>query len=211
MFVLQHPDEAAILIGFFLLVVFPVHEFCHAFAAWRLGDDTARLAGKLTLNPLSHFHPLGGTALVLSVLLTGMPLGFAVTPVNPRNLHGRYGEAIVAAAGPLSNVAIALGVGLVARILADNAQFVDTSPDRLWQLLGMVVYGNIVLGIFNFLPVPPLDGSTVLLSLLPSQTRWRLEPQFATYGMLLLLPVFLVGGYAISPIADATFHALVGY
>lgn len=211
MFAHQHPDQSAILIGFFLLVVFPVHEFCHAFAAWRLGDDTARLAGKLTLNPLSHFHPMGGTFLVLSVLLTGVPLGFAATPVNPRNLRGRYGEAIVAAAGPLSNVAIALGVGLVARILAGNAEFVDASPDRLWMLLGIVIYGNIVLGIFNFLPVPPLDGSTVLLSLLPLQARWRLEPQFATYGMLLLLPVFLVGGYVISPIAEAMFHALVGY
>jgi Zn-dependent protease len=154
---------------------------------------------------------MGGTFLVLSVLLTGVPLGFAATPVNRRNLRGRYGEAIVAAAGPLSNFAIALGVGLVARILAGNAQFVYTSPDRLWMLLGIVVYGNIVLGIFNFLPVPPLDGSTVLLSLLPAQARWRLEPQFATYGMLLLLPVFLVGGYVISPIADATFHGLVGY
>jgi Zn-dependent protease len=102
-------------------------------------------------------------------------------------------------------------VGLVTRVLAGNDQFVFTAPDRLWLLLGLVIYGNIVLGIFNFLPVPPLDGSVVLLSFLPRATRWRLEPVFASYGMLLLLPVFLLGGYVIGPVADAAFHALVGY
>jgi len=211
MFVLQHPDEAAILIGFFLLVAFPVHEFCHAFAAWRLGDDTARRAGFLTLNPIKHFHPVGGTFLVLSVLLTGIPLGFAATPVNRSNLRGRHGEAIVAAAGPLSNAALAIVFGLVARYLAGNFEFAISAPDRLWVLLGLIIYGNIVLGIFNFLPVPPLDGSAILLSLLPQQTRWRIEPGFTQYGMLLLLAVFVFGGYVISPVADAVFHALVGY
>ena len=211
MFVLQHPDEAAILIGFFLLVAFPVHEFCHAFAAWRLGDDTARRAGFLTLNPIKHFHPVGGTFLVLSVLLTGIPLGFAATPVNRSNLRGRHGEAIVAAAGPLSNAALAIVFGLVARYLAGNFDFAVSAPDRLWVLLGLIIYGNIVLGIFNFLPVPPLDGSAILLSLLPQQTRWRIEPGFTQYGMLLLLAVFVFGGYVISPVADAVFHALVGY
>jgi Zn-dependent protease len=211
MFAVQHPDQAAILIGLFLLVVFPVHEFCHAFAAWRLGDDTARLAGKLTLNPLSHFHPMGGTFLVLSVVLTGVPLGFAATPVNPANLRGRHGDAIVSAAGPLSNFGIALAVGLVTRVLAGNDQFVLGSPDRLWLLLGLVTYGNIVLGIFNLLPVPPLDGSNILLSFLPPQTRWRVEPQFAQYGILLFIVVFMFGGQVIGPVADAAFHALVGY
>jgi Zn-dependent protease len=211
MFVLQHPDEAAILIGFFLLVAFPVHEFCHGFAAWRLGDDTARRAGFLTLNPVRHFNPVGGTFLVLSVLLTGVPLGFAATPVNRANLRGRHGEAIVAAAGPLSNVVLAVVFGLVTRYLAGDVAFAISAPDRLWVLLGLIVYGNIALGIFNLLPVPPLDGSAILLSLLPLRTRWRIEPAFAQYGMLLLLAVFVLGGYVISPVADAAFHALVGY
>jgi Zn-dependent protease len=211
MFVLQHPDEAAILIGFFLLVAFPVHEFCHGFAAWRLGDDTARRAGYLTLNPVKHFNPVGGTFLVLSVLLTGVPLGFAATPVSRANLRGRHGEAIVAAAGPVSNVALAVVFGLVTRYLAGNVEFAISAPDRLWVLLGLIVYGNIALGIFNLLPVPPLDGSAILLSLLPLRTRWRVEPSFTQYGMLLLLAVFVFGGYVISPVADAAFHALVGY
>ncbi len=211
MFVLEHPDQAAILIGFFLLVAFPVHEFCHAFAAWRLGDSTARRAGYLTLNPIKHFHPIGGTFLLLSVAISGIPLGFAATPVNRADLRGRYGEGIVAAAGPLSNFAMALVFGLVTRFLAHNLDFAVSAPERLWVLLGLIVYGNIVLGIFNFLPVPPLDGSSVLLSLVPPRTRWRIEPGLSQYGMLLLLAVFVLGGYVISPIADALFSALVGY
>ena len=211
MFAFNHPDEAAILIGFFLIVAFPVHEFCHAFAAWRLGDSTARWGGYLTLNPIKHFHPIGGTFLVLSVLISGIPIGFAATPVNRANLRGRHGEGVVAAAGPLSNFGMALVLGLVTRLLAHNLDFATSAPERLWVLLGLVVYGNIVLGIFNFLPLPPLDGSAVLLSLAPPRARWRIERGFAQYGMLLLLAVFVFGGYLISPIANALFSALVGY
>jgi Zn-dependent protease len=211
LFVLEYPDEAAILIGFFLLVAFPVHELCHAVAAWRLGDNTARWGGYLTLNPIKHFHPMGGTFLVLSVLISGIPLGFAATPVNRANLRGRYGDGIVAAAGPLSNVALALVFGLATRVLADNLEFAIAAPPRLWTLLTLIVYGNIVLAIFNFLPVPPLDGSTVLMSLLTPELRRRIEPTFSQYGMLLLLVVFVLGGYVISPVASAIFHALVGY
>lgn len=211
MFALQYPDQAAILIGFFLVVVFPVHEFSHAFAAWRLGDDTARNAGKLTLNPISHFHPLGGTCLIVSVLLTGVPLGFAATPVNPWRLRGRYGEAVVAAAGPLSNFAMALVVGLVARILAGNLEFAIGAPDRLWLLFFLVIYGNIILGIFNLMPVPPLDGGTVLLSVMNPVTRARVEPTLRQVGLLLFFLVFMFGGNLISPVAESIFHAVVGY
>jgi Zn-dependent protease len=210
MFLLQHPDEAAILIAFFLLVAFPVHELCHALAAWRLGDNTARLDGRLTLNPIKHFHPIGGSFLILSVVLTGVPLGFAATPVNRANLRGRYGEAIVAAAGPLSNFAMALAFAIPMRILLGNVELIVSTP-RLFDLLGMLVWGNIVLGIFNFLPVPPLDGGTVMLTLLPLRTRWRVEPALAQFGMILLLAVFFLGGYVISPVAEAIYRAIVGF
>ena len=83
MFVQQHPIAAIALIAFFLLLSFPVHEFAHALAAYRLGDSTAKLFGKLTLNPIAHFDQFGGTMLVISILVTGFPLGFAQTPVNP--------------------------------------------------------------------------------------------------------------------------------
>jgi Zn-dependent protease len=211
LFALENPDQAAILIGFFLIIVFPVHEFSHAFAAWRLGDSTARDAGKLTLNPLRHFHPIGGSMLVTSVILTGMPLGFALTPVSPRRLRGRYGEAIVAAAGPASNVAMALGVGMVARILAGNDGFVANSPDRLWFLFYMAIYGNIILGIFNLMPVPPLDGGTVLLSVMNRRTRSAVEPMLRQVGILLFFVLFMYAGNLIDPVASGIFHGLVGY
>ena len=105
-----NPDnwiDIAIILGFFLIVAFPVHEFFHAYMAYRLGDGTAKMFGKLTLNPIAHFHPVGGWMLVFSTLLFGIPLGFAATPVNPSNLRGRHGEAYVAAAGPLSNFLLA--------------------------------------------------------------------------------------------------------
>jgi Zn-dependent protease len=210
-FALEYPDQAAILIAFFLIVVFPVHEFSHAFAAWRLGDSTARDAGKLTLNPIRHFHRIGGSMLVISVLLTGMPLGFALTPVSPWRLRGRYGEAVVAAAGPASNVAMAVGVGMVARILAGNGEFVANSPDRLWLLFFMAIYGNIILGIFNLMPIPPLDGGTVLLSVMSRRTRAAVEPMLRQVGLVLFFVVFLYAGNLIDPIALGIFHGLVGY
>ena len=101
--------ERVTVVAVMLLVAFPIHEFAHAFAAYRLGDSTARLFGRLTLNPLAHFDPIGGSMLAISVLL-GSGFGWAKpTPVNPRNLEGgRWGEAIVAAAGPLSNLVLAV-------------------------------------------------------------------------------------------------------
>jgi Zn-dependent protease len=206
LFVLQNPDYTAIILAFFLLVAFPFHEFCHAFAAWRLGDDTARHAGKLTLNPIAHFHPVGGTILIVSTLLYGMPLGFALTPVNPARLRGRHGEAIVAVAGPLSNWVTAIVFGLAFRY----AYFNVDAPYRLYNLLYILTETSLALAIFNLLPVPPLDGSAILLALLPPRARFRIEPAFRQYGMLLFLGVFLLGGYVLKPVVDGLFNTIAG-
>ena len=215
MFVQQHPIEAIALIAFFLLLSFPVHEFAHAFAAYRLGDSTAKLFGKLTLNPIAHFDQFGGTMLVISILVTGFPLGFAQTPVNPRNLRGRYGEAIVALAGPLSNLLIAAAVAIPLRLILAN-------PDIAYQqltivsLLFFIVQGSIILGLFNLIPVPPLDGGTVMLSLVSPRTAWQLRPVLAQYGIFIIILLILpLGGESILgrvllPITDAIFHVLVG-
>ncbi|HEY8632831.1 MAG TPA: site-2 protease family protein [Candidatus Limnocylindrales bacterium] len=215
MFVQQHPIEAIALIAFFLLLSFPVHEFAHALAAYRLGDSTAKLFGKLTLNPIAHFDQFGGTMLVISILVTGFPLGFAQTPVNPRNLRGRYGEAIVALAGPLSNLLIAAAVAIPLRLILAN-------PDIAYQQLTIVsilifiVQGSIILGLFNLIPVPPLDGGTVMLSLVSPRTAWQLRPVLAQYGIFIIILLILpLGGQSILgrvllPITDAIFGVLVG-
>jgi Zn-dependent protease len=215
-FIAEEPVLAIMLIAFFLLIAFPVHEFFHAYAADRLGDRTPRGYGRLTLNPIAHFHPVGGTMLVISVALAGIPLGFAATPVNPSNLRGRYGEAIVAAAGPLSNLVLAAAAAIPLRFV--YASGLDFEYPILEQALALIVGGNIILGLFNLVPVPPLDGGAILLSLVSRETAWQLRPILSQYGLLILvalffLPIFdgqTIGGRVLIPIADAVFRVLVG-
>jgi len=215
-FIAEEPVLAIMLIAFFLLIAFPVHEFFHAYAADRLGDRTPRGYGRLTLNPIAHFHPVGGTMLVISVALAGIPLGFAATPINPSNLRGRYGEAIVAIAGPLSNLVLAAAAAIPLRFV--YASGLDFEYPLLEQALALIVWGNIILGLFNLIPVPPLDGGAILLSLVPRETAWQLRPILSQYGLLILvalffLPIFngqTIGGRVLIPIADAVFRVLVG-
>jgi Zn-dependent protease len=212
----DHPIEALVLIGFFLIIAFPVHEFFHAWMAYRLGDATAKQYGRLTLNPVAHFHPVGGTMLVLSILIAGIPLGFAATPVNPLNLRGRYGDAYVAAAGPLSNLLLASIFAIPLRLLiASPGLDVDAV---VISTLSFIVWGNVILGLFNLVPIPPLDGGTILLSLVSRQTAWQWRPILSQYGLFILILVFFVpigtggsiGGQILYPVADAIYSVLVG-
>ncbi|HEX2756604.1 MAG TPA: site-2 protease family protein [Candidatus Limnocylindrales bacterium] len=217
MFVQQHPVEALALIAFFLLLAFPVHEFAHAYAAYRLGDSTAKLFGKLTLNPIAHFDQIGGSMLVISVLLTGFPFGFAQTPVNPRNLRGKYGEVIVAAAGPISNLLMAAAVAIPLRLLfpltAGDQHIYVTEPELVLKL---IVQYSILLGLFNLIPIPPLDGGAIMLSLVSPRTAWQLRPMLAQYGFfLIILLIIPLGGQSILgrvllPIVNAIYGVLVG-
>ncbi len=201
--------EQLILIGFFLLVGFPIHEFAHALAAWWLGDGTAKLFGRLTLNPVAHFDPLGGIVLVISVLFGGLIIGWAKpTPVNPANLRDRHnGEVIVALAGPASNLIMALVGALALRLLLPAEASV---PPRLLVLLFDFVLFNVMLGIFNLIPIPPLDGSTLLFRFVSPQTAWRLRPVLAQYGFLILLMVILLGGQLIGRLVVDATRVLVG-
>jgi Zn-dependent protease len=172
--------------------------------------------GRLTLNPISHFHQVGGTMLVISVLVAGIPLGFAATPINPGNLRGRYGEAIVAIAGPLSNLILAAAAAIPLRFV--YASGLDFEYPILEQTLVLIVFGNIILGLFNLVPIPPLDGGTILLSLVSRETAWQLRPILSQYGLLILIAVFFlpvfggqtIGGRLLYPLAEAIYRLLVG-
>ncbi len=180
-----------IVLAIMLLVAFPVHEFSHALAAYRLGDGTAKLFGRLTLNPIAHFDPLGGTLLAVSMLFSGFGFGWAKpTPVNPMNLRGgRQGEALVAVAGPLSNFIMACAGALVFRLLG---LFDVAVPGLFVDVIYYFVLINLSLMLFNLVPVPPLDGSKVLFGLLPPRVAWRWRPVLEQYGgVILMIAIFL--------------------
>jgi Zn-dependent protease len=184
---------AIIVLGVLILVAFPIHEFAHAFAAYRLGDSTARLFGRLTLNPAAHFDPAGGLILALSIILSGGTFGFGwakPTPVNPANLRGgQRGDALVALAGPLSNLLLAAVAALVFRLVGATEA---SLPSIVIQVLFTFFSINLALMIFNLIPIPPLDGSHVLYALLDPPTAWRARAFLTQYGtIILMVAIFL--------------------
>ena len=207
-----------IVVAIMLLVGFPVHEFAHALAAYRLGDSTAKFMGRLTLNPVAHFDPLGGILLAVTFIGSSFGFGWAKpTPVNPRNLEGgRYGEAIVAAAGPVSNLVLAIAAAIPLRYILANPGLAQEIPAIVLQVLLLFILINIVLMVFNLFPIPPLDGSKVLFAFLPPQVAWRWRPMLEQYGFILLLIVFFlppgdsIGGRVLFPIIDGILSFLVG-
>ncbi len=199
----QELVQDAVLISIFLLLAFPVHEFAHAFVAYRLGDGTAKVFGRLTLNPIVHFDPFGGLLLVITALSgSGLLFGWAKpTPVNPSNLRDRRnGEVAVALAGPASNLIMACIGAVVFRVLDTAGVFdpraitsVNDPRVLVFNVLTLFVEINIVLAIFNLIPVPPLDGSALLFRVISPMTAWRIRPVLAQYGSIILLgTIFLL-------------------
>ncbi len=207
-----------VAVAIMLLVGFPVHEFAHALAAYRLGDSTAKLFGRLTLNPIAHFDPLGGLILAVSFIGAGFGFGWAKpTPVNPNNLEGgRWGEAIVAAAGPISNLILALIAALPLRFILATPELAFQIPDLLLQVLYAFVTLNLVLMLFNLFPIPPLDGSKVLFAFMSPRQSYQWRPVLEQYGFIVLLVVFFfppgnsIGGRILLPILVGLRDLLVG-
>ncbi|HSL97452.1 MAG TPA: site-2 protease family protein [Candidatus Deferrimicrobiaceae bacterium] len=215
----RSPEEiivGVIVLAVFLLVAFPIHEFAHAFAAFRLGDHTARMFGRLTLDPRAHFDPTGGLMLAISILLLGFGFGWAKpTPVNPMNLRGgRWGEAIVSAAGPLSNLILAIGAAIPLRYIFATGIEVGL----IENVLALFILINLLLMVFNLIPIPPLDGSKVLFAFLEPQTAWRVRPVLEQYGFLILigaifLPIFggsTLIGLVFGSVLEPLYRLLVG-
>ncbi|MEP7304112.1 MAG: site-2 protease family protein [Acidobacteriota bacterium] len=193
-------DFAQVFISFIVLLFsLTVHEMAHALTADRLGDPTARMLGRVSLNPIVHADPIGTVVFPLLALVTGAPfLGWAKpVPVDVRRLrHQRRDYVFVAAAGPASNLVLAVLSATVLAVLPISPQALG-EPNvsvPLAAILSQAVRLNVLLAVFNMLPIPPLDGGNVLGGLLPV----RLARQFnliRPYGFLLLYALILSGGF----------------
>ena len=182
---------SSILIGFAIVIVaLTIHEAAHAWTADRLGDPTARLLGRVSLNPIVHIDPIGTILLPLLAIFSGLPiLGWAKpVPVNVSRLrHHRRDFMIVAAAGPISNLLQAFVIAGVFRTLYD-----PSASDLLPAILKDAVTTNLVLAFFNLIPIPPLDGGNVLAGLVPESAA-RVIDQVRQFGFIALYALMLSG------------------
>jgi Zn-dependent protease len=209
---------AVIWLAIFFLLSGPVHESAHAFAAWKMGDGTAKMFGRISLDPVRHFDPVGGGLLILSAVFVvlgggGRGLGWAKpTPVNPYNLRGKHADSIVAAAGPLSNLGLAIIFAILLRFMLGQNYWPnnDNVPDMITLVFWVGLQLNIVLMIFNLIPVPPLDGSHVLLDFVSPRTAMELRGMFNQYGLLVLVAVIFFAGAIITPIMNPIVRFLAG-
>ncbi len=188
-----------------LLFSVVVHEVSHGLMALELGDHTARLAGRLTLNPLKHIDPIGSVALplLLSLIPGGVVFGWAKpVPYNPYNLKDpKKGGALIALAGPAANVVLALVFALAYRA---GGGFGAVEP-----LIASVIIINIALAIFNLIPIPPLDGSKILFWLLPRGTE-AAQAFLERYGFIILLVLIFSGLNFLFPAVEFLFRLFVG-
>jgi len=208
--------ERLVAVGLIILVGFPVHEFSHAWAANTLGDSTARYQGRLTLDPRVHFDPLGGLLLVAGAFI-GFLIGWAKpTPVNPYNLRGgRRGEALVALAGPLSNLIMAAAVAIPIRLIAADPGLVaqiaaNPAGEFVLNVAIFFVTINVILFLFNFLPIPPLDGWRMLMGVVDARTAYSLR-QYEQYGLLILIGLLLVGREPLFQLITAVRRFILGF
>lgn len=183
-----------------------IHEYMHGWMADRLGDPTAKNMGRLTLNPVPHIDPFGSILLPAILIFTnaGFVFGWAKpVPFNPYNLRDRkYGSAKVAVAGPLGNFIVALFFGLVLR-------FFPGIPPQAETLLYIIIFINLLLMVFNLVPIPPMDGSKVIAPFLPRNAQAAMAG-LERYGMFLVLLFVMIGFPLIIPVINFLFRAIAG-
>lgn len=189
-----------------LIVSVILHEVSHGYMANWLGDPTARLAGRLTLNPFSHIDPVGSVLLPAILVITHSPLliGYAKpVPYNPYNLPGKYDEALVAGAGPAVNIILALIFSIFIRI---------SPAGPATELFVLIVYINLLLALFNLIPLPPLDGSKILSSILPGALARgynNFRASFEGLGVFSGVLVILLFFYFLFPFFSAALQGLL--
>lgn len=207
-------NAALILIFQFIVFIFSVmvHEVSHGLIAYRLGDDTAKQMNRLNLNPLNHLDPFGSLMLPFFLFLMGSPVLFGwakPVPYNPYNLKNpKSGSALIGIAGPLSNIAIAVIFGMLIRILK-FMPFSGGGELPLFIFLNMIVFINLLLAIFNLVPIPPLDGSKVLFALLPNR-YYKIQNFLEIYGIYILLFFIFFGFGILGPIIQGLHVLIVG-
>ena len=179
---LNSPIELLAIVVGFLLIGIPIHEFAHAYVANKYGDPTARMEGRLTLNPIAHLDPMG----LIFFFLIGFGWGKPV-PINPRLFKDPKDELKVSIAGIIANLIVAVILGIPIRIALLQGQLIDSST--FLTFIDYIVVINIMLAVFNILPIPPLDGSHFIEYFLSEEQKYS----FQTYGQYILLAIILLG------------------
>ncbi len=197
-----------IIVLFFSVVI---HEVSHGVVALMLGDKTAKDAGRLTLNPLRHIDPFGSIFLPLLLIISQSPILFGwakPVPYDPRNLKNpKKGAALIAAAGPLSNISLAIIFGIILQIFIPFLPLAAAGNFLLF--INIIILVNVVLAIFNLVPIPPLDGSKILFMILGNRFR-ELQIALTRYGFMILIIFILWGVDIIDPVIFGLYRIIAG-